>query len=264
MAKWDPLGYLRFADDRTLPFVDLIARVEGQPRTIVDLGCGPGHLTRLLRARWPDAAIRGIDSSEEMIDRALAENTDNATTYELADVALWAPSEPVDLMVSNALFQWVPDRLAVIERLAGHVRPGGCFALQTPNNYGAASHRLLHEIASQPPYAEHTAGMHENRGMDSDTYAELFDRMGWAAEVWETKYLHVLQGDDPVFEWIAGTGARPVLQALPDRLREGFVAAYKVALREAYPAEPGGTPMAFARAFAVARSGNVSVARRGT
>jgi trans-aconitate 2-methyltransferase len=253
MTSWDPNRYLRYADERSRPFVELVARVQTQPRTIVDLGCGPGHLSAVLRARWPEATVLGVDSSVDMVERARADGADPLVSYELADVAAWQPPEPVDLMVSNALFQWVPDRLAAIERLADHVLPGGAFALQTPNNYSEPSHRLLAEVASRPAYRELTGGLHEDRGTAPQTYLDLFSRLGWEVDAWETTYLHVLQGEDPVLDWISGTGARPVLAALPGGLREQFVAEYGAALREAYPSRPWGTVMPFTRVFAAAR-----------
>lgn len=253
MTTWDPTRYLQFADHRSRPFVELVSRVDGDPRTIVDLGCGPGHLTRVLHGRWPSASVLGVDSSPEMIDRARTDHPDDRAAYELADVATWAADEPVDLIVSNALFQWVPDQLAVIERLAASVTPGGTFALQVPDNYSAPSHRLLHEVSSRPPFGEHTEGLHEDRGTEPQVYLDLFAGLGWAVDAWETTYLQVLPGEDPVWDWISGTGARPIVQALPDGLREDFVDEYKAALREAYPARYGGTVLPFTRTFCVAR-----------
>jgi trans-aconitate 2-methyltransferase len=253
VTTWDPTQYLRYADERGRPFADLVARIPVAGEDVVDLGCGPGQLAPVLRRRFPDAHIHGVDSSPEMIERAQGESTDDGVTYEVADVASWAPDGPVDVITSNALFQWVPDQLAVIERLAGHVRPGGAFALQVPHNFDAPSHRLLHEISSAPPYGEHTEGLHEARGTErSDDYLELFAGLGWDVDAWRTEYLHVLPGDDPVFEWISGTGARPVLQALPDDLRARFVEEYKAALREAYPRRSFGTVLPFDRVFCVA------------
>ncbi len=254
--SWDPSLYLQFADERSRPFIDLVGRVRSEPRTIVDLGCGPGHLTAVLRARWPGATIHGVDSSAAMIDRANADNADATTTYALADVAEWAPADAVELMVSNALLQWVPDQLEVIERLCDFVAPGGTFALQVPNNYRGASHVLLHEISSRGPYASHTEGLHADRGTPPEAYLDLFSRLGWETDVWETTYLHVLHGEDPVFGWISATGARPILQALPDGLREDFADEYKAALRDAYPRRPHGTVLPFTRVFAVARQDN--------
>lgn len=250
---WDPTHYLRFADDRSRPFLDLVARINGEPRSIVDLGCGPGHLTAVLRARWPEATIHGVDSSPEMIDRANADNADPKATYEVADVSDWSPAADVDAIVSNALFQWVPDQLTVIERLSSHIAPGGTFALQVPNNYAGPSRTLLHEISARGPYASHTEHLHADRASPPEAYLELFARLGWQADVWETTYLHVLHGEDAVFEWISSTGARPIIQALPDGLREEFVDEYKAALRGAYPHTPHGTVFRFERVFAVAR-----------
>ncbi len=253
MPAWNPSQYLRFADERGRPFVDLVSRIGVDAASVVDLGCGPGQLTPVLRARFPDAAILGVDSSTEMIERAEAEDADSCTRYEVADVARWQPQEPVDVITSNALFQWVPGSLGVIERLAAHVSPGGAFAIQTPHNFAAPSHRLLHEISSAGPYAEHTEGLHEDRGTEGAAeYLALFAGLGWSVDAWETEYQHVLPGEDPVFEWISGTGARPILQALPDDLRPRFVADYKAALRAAYPQREFGTVLPFARVFCVA------------
>ena len=251
MSTWDPDLYLRHADERGRPFLDLLARVEITPASIVDLGCGPGQLTPVLHGRWPTAWIVGVDSSPDMIEAARA-TADDHVQYVEADVATWEPDGRVDLVVSNALFQWVPEQLEVIRRLAGHVAPGGAFAIQVPNNMTAPSHALLHELSSRQPYANHTTGLHEARGTDPRAYLELFSGLGWDVDVWETTYLHVLHGDDPVFSWISGTGARPVLQALPDDLRPRFENEYKAALREAYPQEEWGTVLPFARVFAVA------------
>jgi len=256
VTEWDPDLYLRHADERGRPFYDLLARIDVTPYSIVDLGCGPGQLTPLLQERWPHAMIPGVDSSAEMIEAASRRDDGPSVSYVHADATTWEPAAPVDLIVSNAMFQWLPDQLDVIRRLAGHVAPGGAFALQVPNNFDAPSHVLLHELASNPQYAEHTMGLREARGTDPHAYVELFagitDGLGWSADVWETTYVHVLQGEDPVFSWISGTGAGPVLKALPEGLRDQFVEEYKEALRHAYPAEAWGTVFPFTRVFAVA------------
>lgn len=250
--RWDPEQYLRFADDRGRPFVDLVARVPGDASTVVDLGCGAGNLTSVLRQRWPQARIVGVDASPEMIERANEGNADPDVRYELSDVAAWSPEDQVDLITSNAMFQWVPDQEAVLRRLSDVVVPGGSIAVQVPNNADAPSHALMREVADRPPYVEHTHGVLGVRGSGPDVYLELFAGLGWSCDAWETTYLHVLPGDDPVFEWVKGTGARPVLAALPDGLRDDFVDEYKAELRAAYPRRPFGTVLPFRRTFAVA------------
>lgn len=250
--SWNPADYLQFADERSRPFLDLVARIPGEPDRIVDLGCGPGHLTAVLRRRWPAASILGVDSSPEMIDRARSDNRDQRADYQLADIAEWGADRPVDLIVSNATYQWLPGQLEVLTRLRGLVAPGGTFAFQVPDNFDAASHVLLHEISGRAPYAEHLTGIDRARGVRIEEYLELFAGAGWQVDAWQTSYLHLLPGPDPVFRWISATGARPVLQGLPDGLRGQFEIEYRAALREAYPARRYGTVLPFLRSFVVA------------
>lgn len=247
--RWNPETYLAFADERGRPFADLVQRIPGEPRTIVDLGCGPGQLTRILRERWPTARITGVDSSEEMIDKAVRENTDPMTTYVRADVTGWTPEDEQDLVVSNAMFQWVDNQFDLITRLT---EIAGTIAIQVPNNFGAPSHALMREVAGRAPYVGYLDGLKFRAGVGAEAYLDLFAGLGWSVDAWETTYQHILQGDDAVFHWVSGTGARPVLQALPDDIRPGFEADYKAALREAYPQRSWGTVLPFARVFVVA------------
>ncbi|MDQ3104084.1 MAG: methyltransferase domain-containing protein [Actinomycetota bacterium] len=256
-ARWDPATYLRFADERTRPFADLLARVDSDPTTIVDLGCGPGHLTAILRARWPRAAVVGVDSSPDMITRARAEATDPSVSYVEADLRDWRPRRAPDLLVSAATLQWVPGHLELVSTLADSVADPGVFAFTVPANFDAPSHVLLRELAGAEPYAPHTAGVEQPAAHDAHKYLTALSRPGWSVDAWETTYPHVLHGPDPVLSWISGTGARPVLQALPDELRARFEAEYAAGLRAAYPAEPHGTVHPFRRVFVVARRDSV-------
>ncbi|WP_256839304.1 trans-aconitate 2-methyltransferase [Ornithinimicrobium faecis] len=252
-ATWDPGQYLRFSDERGRPFVDLVSRIRSEARTVVDLGCGPGQLTPVLRERWPQAQITGLDSSPEMIAQAQRENTDPLTTYGVADASDWAPEQPVDVLVSNAMLQWVPGHADLLLPWTEHIAPGGALAFQVPGNFGAPSHRLLWETASHSAYAPFTSDLGPRAAvLEPADYLDLLSRPGWHVDAWETTYLHVLQGEDPVFEWISGTGARPVLQALPDDVRPQFEADYKAVLREAYPRREVGTVLPFRRIFVVA------------
>lgn len=252
-AGWDPDAYLRFADERSRPFADLLARVDGRPDVVVDLGCGPGHLTGLLRARWPQARVLGVDSSPEMIRRVREGNDDPEVRYVQADLRDWWPDGPIDLLVSAATLQWVPGHLDLLPGLASAVAPGGSLALTVPANFDAPSHRLLRELAARSPYAAWTSSVEHPVAHDAATYLAALSRPGWTLDVWETTYLHVLAGPDPVLAWVSGTGARPVLQALPEALRGRFESEYAAALREAYSPGPHGTVLPFRRVFVVAR-----------
>ncbi|MGC4110835.1 MAG: trans-aconitate 2-methyltransferase [Nocardioides sp.] len=250
---WDPDRYLTYADERGRPFVELIARIGADaPRTVVDLGCGPGNLTSLLRGRWPDAAIAGRDSSPEMIEKARAAEPD--IDFEVADVRTWVESaDPVDVLVSNAMLQWVPGHLDLLPGLVDRVSAGGWLAFQVPGNFGEPSHVTRTELAGEEPYAAHTAGVAVPSSHDPAVYLDALAALGCEVDVWETTYLHVLTGPDPVFTWVSGTGARPTLQALPDDLRRAFEEEFKRRLRAAYPEHDGRVVLPFRRIFAVAR-----------
>lgn len=252
-APWDPATYLHYADERSRPFIELLARVRCDATTITDLGCGPGHLTGVLRIRWPQARIEAIDSSAEMIARARADHAAEGVIYRRSDLRSWRPEAPVDLLVSNATFQWVPAHLDLLPELANQVAADGTFAFSVPGNFSEPSHQLLREFAARDRYAQHTAEVAYPDAHDPQTYLAALAGPGWQVDAWETTYLHVLTGDDPVLTWISGTGARPVLSALPEGLREEFRAEYGAALRQAYPAQPYGTVLPFRRVFVVAR-----------
>jgi trans-aconitate 2-methyltransferase len=250
--SWDPERYLVYADERGRPYLDLLARVGAEaPGTVVDLGCGPGNLTALLARRWPGADVLGLDSSPEMVERARDADL-GGVRFEQGDLRTWQPAERVDVLLSNATYQWVPDHLELLPHLVGQVAPGGWFAFQVPGNHDEPSHVLLRELAADPRFASFTAGVTRPHSHDPAVYAETLLDLGLQVDAWETTYLHLLTGEDPVFTWISGTGARPVLQALPDDLREQFVTEYKALLREAYPPGRHGTVLPFRRIFAVA------------
>jgi trans-aconitate 2-methyltransferase len=250
---WDPERYLTYADERGRPFVELLARVGAtSPATVVDLGCGPGNLTALLARRWPDARVVGLDSSVEMVEQARA--TTPAVEFRVADLREWvAGDDQADVLVSNATLQWVPGHLDLLPGLVQRVTPGGWLAFQVPGNFGEPSHTIRADLAAEAPYAAHTAGVAVPGSHDPVAYLEALQDLGCEVDAWETTYLHVLEGEDPVFTWVSGTGARPTLQALPDDLRPGFEEEFKRRLRAAYPARDGRVVLPFRRIFVVAR-----------
>ncbi|MFC5666705.1 methyltransferase domain-containing protein [Kitasatospora misakiensis] len=277
---WDPAQYLRFADERTRPLRDLLARVPALPHepapTVLDIGCGPGNSTAVLRERWPAARITGIDNSAEMLAAARTEGEPTAD-YLLADAGDYDPAAAApDAIVSNAALQWigfgtsgrprqgpsspkageegrVDGHLALLPRWAGALKPGGVIAFQVPGNFGSPSHLLLAELRRSPRWRAALgedavrAGVHE-----PGAYLDALAGAGCVADVWETTYSTLLTGPDPVLEWVKGTALRPVLTRLTDRAeRAAFLAEYGALLREAYPAGPHGTVFPFRRIFAV-------------
>jgi len=196
--------------------------------------------------------VVGLDSSQEMIDRAIADNV-AGVRFEVADLRAWKAAELVDVLVSNATLQWVPGHLELLPELVAQVAPGGWFAFQVPGNFAEPSHVLLRDLAADDRFSPYLQGIARPDGHGAETYLEALLALGCDVDAWETTYLHLLQGEDPVFTWISQTGAGPTLQALPDELRPLFEGEYRQLLRDAYPADRHGTVLRFRRVFVVAR-----------
>lgn len=251
---WDPEVYGRYADERSRPFQELVARVRAaEPASVVDLGCGDGALTATLADRWPSASVLGVDSSAEMLAGAPAGPRLRFAQGRIED---WEPAGPVDVLLSNAALQWVPDHAALLPRLVGALAPGGWLALQVPGNWREPSHTLLAELRESPRWRSRLAGAGrgpEQAPPDPAGYVRLLAGLGCAVDAWETTYAQVLPGPDPVLGWVRGTALRPVLARLPAAEAAEFEAEYGALLREAYPAQPWGTLLPFRRVFAVAQ-----------
>ncbi|MFJ3957909.1 trans-aconitate 2-methyltransferase [Arthrobacter sp. NPDC090010] len=257
-VEWDPVKYVQFGDYRDRPFFDLTQRIHAEsPRLVVDLGCGPGNLTATLAERWPEAEIVGVDSSESMLSTA----ADHAARhpklrFELGDISSWEPGD-VDVLVSNAAFQWVPGHEALLAKWFDRMQTGSWVAFQVPGNFGAPSHVLMRELAESPEWSGKLAGVLRHRDAVSEPadYLRIALDAGWQADAWETSYQQLLAGPDPVLEWVRGTGLRPVLGALGPEDAERFEAEYAARLRTAYPVTPHGTVFPFRRIFSVAHKG---------
>jgi trans-aconitate 2-methyltransferase len=244
---WDPAQYLAFADHRARPFYELVGRVRAsEPRRVVDVGCGPGNLTLSLSGRWPSAVVEAFDSSPEMVEAAREAGVD----ARVDDVTTWKPLPDTDVVVSNAVLQWVPSHPSIVSSWVSVLSPGAWLAFQVPGNYADPSHRLIREVAG--PSLEHVFRA-EKPVLSPVEYADLLGDCS-SADVWETTYVQRLSGSDPVLEWVSGTALRPVRAALSSADWEAYVAELAPRLREGYPQRADGTTwFPFRRIFAVAQ-----------
>jgi trans-aconitate 2-methyltransferase len=253
---WDTTQYLRFGDERSRPFFDLVTRVGAdKPGYVVDMGCGPGNLTAALAQRWPSATVVGVDSSPEMIEAAGSIATDHAPglSFMRDDIRHWKPQSMPDVIVSSAVLQWVPDHMPLLAEWASWLAPDGWLAFTVPGNFDQPSHLILRELASSPRWQPLLRDVELNRQTaDPVSYAKLLASSGCAVDAWETTYVHVLTGENPVLEWYKGSGLRPVLAALDDEQAADFLAEYGDRVRAAYPAGSFGTLLPFRRVFTVA------------
>jgi trans-aconitate 2-methyltransferase len=255
---WDAEQYLRYGGERSRPFFDLIGQVGAtDPGYVADLGCGPGNLTAALAQLWPGAEVVGVDNSPEMIEAAAAAAASSSgaanLAFQLGDVWDWRPDRPVDVLVCNAVLQWVPGHQELLLNWAGLLAPGGWLAFQLPGNFDQPSHAIVSELADSPRWRALLSAAQLNRQAGDPTdYVELLARPGYHVNAWETSYLHILPGSDPVLEWTKGTTLRPVLACLDEEQAAAFVGEYAERLRQVYPSRPFGTIFPFRRVFTVA------------
>lgn len=250
---WEPAVYMRFGDERTRPAVELLARIRSDnPGRVVDLGCGPGNSTGVLAARWPRAHLEGVDSSADMLREA--RRLDVRAEWIEADIATWSPTSRYDVIFSSATLQWLDDHRTLIPRLMGFVARGGTFAFQVPHNMDAPSHRLMREAAAAGSWKRKLAQVREVTVLSSAEYFDILSACGADVDIWETDYLHILEGEDAVYKWVSATGLRPFVQALSGDEKEAFIADYKKRVATAYPRRADGTTLfPFKRLFALAQ-----------
>lgn len=254
---WDRMQYERYAGERSRPFFDLIARVgTADAAFVVDLGCGSGALTAALADRWPAAVVEGVDSSAEMLAGAEAHARPGRVRFALGDLKEWRPRRAVDVLLSNAALQWVPDHADLFPRFVESLTPGGWFAFQVPGNFASPSHTILRDLCASPAWRVTFAASAPREPaavLEPAEYVARLTALDCNVDAWETTYYHLLPGEDPVLEWMKGTALRPVLAVLKEPERQAFLDQYGAELRAAYPAQARGTVLPFRRIFAVAQ-----------
>jgi len=250
---WDPGLYLKFDRYRRQPAIDLLARIDlAAPTQVFDLGCGPGNVTALLRNRWPDAAVNGIDSSPEML--AQARDAEPAITWIQEDISRFATSD-ADLIFSNAAFNWVPDHGELMPRLVAGLAADGVLAVQMPRNYAQPTHtEILECIASKPSWKRLGALVSYDHVQPPAFYYDVLAPLVQDLEIWEINYTHILSGDDPVLSWFSATALQPILGALEGDDRDEFLEAMRARYAAAYPPRSdGNTLFEMQRLFLMAR-----------
>jgi trans-aconitate 2-methyltransferase len=254
-VSWDPAQYLKFAQPRLRPAIDLLRRIELEaPAAVYDLGAGAGNVTGLLQQRWPGAQITGVDDSAAMLDQARAAMPE--VRWEAADLARWRAPAPADLVYSNAALHWLGDHRTLFPRLMGMLAPGGVLAVQMPRNFDAPTHASATEVALEGPWRDRLQHLVRPAPVAAPAaYYDLLAPHAASLDIWETEYMHVLSGEDPVTEWFKGSWLRQFLDLLSPPERGLFEAQYRARVARAYPRRPDGqTLMPFRRLFLIAQA----------
>ena len=253
--SWDPDLYHRFATERLRPSADLLAWIPlAAPAAIVDLGCSAGESTTLLAGRWPEAEITALESSTRMLELARASGV--AARWVEADLADWTPAVAPVLIYSNAVFHWLDDHERLLLRLLGQLAPGGVLAVQMPLNHATPSHRCVAETIAAGPWRARLTPLWRDRPVgEPETYRDGFQELAANVEIWETTYHHVLDGDNPVAEWVRGTTLSPLLAALGPDDADAFYVDCAGRLARAYLVRADGTTvLAFRRLLIIAQA----------
>jgi trans-aconitate 2-methyltransferase len=239
--SWNPDLYLRYAAYRARPADDFLPRIHlGAPGDVYDLGCGPGTLTKRLKDQWPERRVVGLDSSPDML-AAAREKFPHGLEWRQADISTWTPAHPPALIFANASLQWVPAHDRLVPRLMGMLAPGGVLAFQIPESGAQPYHRCIEAVIGLPRWRERLKGVHPHADpLSPRAYYDLVAPMAAEIDVWETDYHHVLEGEDPVTEWISATGLGPFLSVLTEAEKPAFLADYSACARAAYPRQVNG------------------------
>ncbi|WP_434609783.1 trans-aconitate 2-methyltransferase [Pseudomonas sp. R1-7] len=253
--SWSAQQYVAFEEERTRPSRDLLAAIPPvQARQVIDLGCGPGNSTELLVRHFPDATVRGLDSSADMVEAARKRLPH--VTFDTADIGRWSESGPFDVIFANAVLQWLPDHATLLPSLVDKLAPGGSLAIQMPDTLHQPSHRLMRDIAANGPWAGQLAGAADSRTEveDASTYYSILKSHCSRVDVWRTTYHHPLAGGaSGIVEWFKGSGLRPFLEPLDAAQREQYLEQYLKAIEQAYPTlDDGSVLLPFPRVFIVA------------
>jgi trans-aconitate 2-methyltransferase len=249
---WSAKQYSMFEQQRTRPVRDLVAAIpDGDVRSAVDLGCGPGNSTEVLAERFPKALVTGMDSSDDMLVDARKRLP--TLNFELADIGVWNPAQKFDVILANASLQWLPDHATLYPHLVNQLTEGGTLAVQTPDNLDEPAHRLAREIAADGPWAAKIGAVKHNERHTASYYFELLSKHCSTVDVWRTTYHHPLAGSAAVVEWFKGSALRPFLAPLTDSEKSAFLDEYLARITQAYPALADGTVLLpFPRLFIIA------------
>jgi trans-aconitate 2-methyltransferase len=252
--SWDAELLLRFDAEREQVVRDLIGRLSGNPSRIVDLGCGPGTSTRLLSERFAQARLTGVDISEPML--AVAAKRTQGAEFVCADINAWRPEAPVDLVFADSALQWIGDHQSLFAKLMGWLAPGGTLAVQMPDNRQEPSHALMRLIAADGPWSDRLVPVAKTRAVIANygDYYRWLRPVSAALDIWQTAYIHPLEGVEAIVDWFRGSALRPFLAPLAPSECEVFLARYRQGLSESYEAEPDGRVLfVYPRLFLLAR-----------
>jgi trans-aconitate 2-methyltransferase len=241
MQDWDPEQYLHFKRERTQPSIDLVARINiDDPKTIIDIGCGPGNSTQVLLNRWPNAVIVGLDNSEKMIERARKDYPNQK--WIVGDASKFEINQAYDITFSNAAIHWIQNHDVLIPRLFQLVKKNGVLAVQVPVNHESPLYKMIERTSHNRKWSALTAGYEQVITYhDAEYYYNTLVSLTQTITIWETTYYHILNSHQELIEWYRSTAMKPILERLQtEKNRAEFEAEILSESKKYYPMQRDG------------------------
>jgi len=238
---WNPDLYLKFKNERTQPSIDLISKINisFRPKSILDIGCGPGNSSQALLQRWPGAKLTGIDSSPNMIDKAKKSYPDNI--WIVADASKYTSDTKYDIVFSNATIQWIPNHENLFKNFLNMTNDGGVLAVSVPRFDEMPISKILNKVAGNEKWKTATKGCAETfTRYDYQFYYNLISPDYQTVEMWQTDYIHVLESQPAIIEWISSTGMKPYLDRLNEKEKTQFEDEVLSEVKHYYPVQNNG------------------------
>lgn len=254
MSDWKPELYLKFSKQRTQPAIDLASRIgTAAPGRIVDIGCGPGNSTAILKKRWPNANITGVDSSPAMIAQAM--KTDGDINWVCADASNGLSSlDKFDIVFSNAAIQWMPHHEELLPQLFSLLETKGVLAVQVPDTVHMPVHLALQSLVQSERWRAKLSGEYSHSTFPAPYYYDILSKLSSDIDLWETQYYHVMENHLSIVQWYSSTGLKPYLDQLEsENDQTDFLCEFENALKISYPKQMDGFVLfPFTRIFFIA------------
>lgn len=241
MSDWNSAQYLKFKKERTQPSVDLANRIQVKnPKRIIDIGCGPGNSTAVLKSRFPDSYILGVDFSSNMIARAKSDYPeldfmlfDATSDFEKLDGKF-------DVVFSNACIQWVPDHKRLLRNMMAILNTGGVMAVQVPNQAKMPIHKIIKKVTGSEKWKSCFEKGRVFYNLAEEEYFNLLSSISSDFSMWQTTYFHRMPSQQSIIEWYSATGLKPYLDLLGDDQRQAFKDDILEEVKMHYPVENNG------------------------
>ena len=255
VADWSAEQYSKFERERTIPALDLVNAIEvSGVQSILDVGCGPGNSTAVLKKRFPDAHIIGVDNSDDMLASAQKKHPDLA--FRKVDVPneLDEIGQKFDIVFSNACLQWIPNHTELLRKLMSLVNDGGVLAVQMPSQEKLPLRKLVQDVAASGTWADKISVARKSNLLAESEYFDVLSEIASDFSLWETAYFHAMPSHEAIVEWYKSTGLRPYLEQLSDGDKAAFERDVLCAVEKAYSKQKNGEIIfRFPRLFFIAK-----------